>query len=112
MLTGFLNRCAGAWLAQARPPLGALLLSTLVACGAGNPDDNWLYPLWVPTDVLVADINGDGRADILTLAMLASSASQREGRLLVRLQSATAPGSWLAALSANGAGPGPSAKKV
>jgi hypothetical protein len=48
----------------------------------------------VPTDVLVADINGDGRADILTLAMLASSASQREGRLLVRLQSATAPGSF------------------
>lgn len=90
MVNGFLNRCAGAWLMPARRPLGALLLSTLVACGAGNPDDNWLYPLWVPTDVLVADINGDGRADILTLAMLASSASQREGRLLVRLQ--TAPG--------------------
>jgi hypothetical protein len=42
----------------------------------------------VPTDLLVADIDGDGRADILTLAQYASAMDQREGRLVVRLQAA------------------------
>lgn len=26
-------------------------------------------PLWVPTDVVVTDVDDDGRADVLTLAM-------------------------------------------
>jgi len=64
---------------------------TIVATGGGG-DDSWLFPLWVPTDVLVADIDGDGRADVVTLAQLGSSMSAREGRLVVRLQ--TSPGAF------------------
>lgn len=63
----------------------------LVVMGCGpSGDDRWLYPLWVPTQVLVVDIDSNGRADVLTLAMLSRSETEREGRLLVRRQ--TAPG--------------------
>lgn len=62
---------------------GAALL--LAGCGGGD-DADWLYPLWVPTDVLVADVDGDGRSDVITLAQRAASESVREGRLVVRLQ--------------------------
>ena len=79
------NRCIRGWAV-------AVLSSLVVACGGGGggSDDSWLYPLWVETDVLVADVDGDGRADVITLAQLSSSMSRREGRLVVRLQ--TAPG--------------------
>jgi len=63
----------------------------LAGCGGGGVgDDSWLYPSWVPTDVLVADIDGDSRADVITLAQLASSYDDRKGHLVVRLQ--TSPG--------------------
>jgi len=70
----------------------AILTSLILGCGGngGGDVDDWLYPLWVSTDVLVADVDGDGHADVITLASLSSSQSQREGRLLVRLQ--TSPG--------------------
>jgi hypothetical protein len=64
----------------------ATSLLIMAGCGGGGGDDSWLYPLWVPTDVRVADIDGDGRADVLTVAQLATSQSAREGRLVVRLQ--------------------------
>lgn len=38
----------------------------------------------------VSDIDGDGRPDVITIAQLGSSMSQREGLLVVRRQ--TAPG--------------------
>ena len=68
----------------------AVLSAFMVACGGGGGDISGLFPLSIETDVLVADMDGDGRADVLTLAQLSSSISQREGRLLVRLQ--TSPG--------------------
>lgn len=43
----------------------------------------------MPTDVLVADVDGDGRADVVTLAQRAASESVREGRLVIRLQTST-----------------------
>ncbi len=70
-------------------PAAALLLAS---CGGG--DTGWLCPLWVPSDVLAVDIDGDGRTDVVTVAQLASSASQREGRIVVRRQ--TAPGAFAA----------------
>ncbi len=71
--------------------LAALLATTLGLHGCGGGDDtDWLFPLWVPTDVLVADIDNNGHADILTLAQYATDMEKREGRLVVRLQ--TAPG--------------------
>jgi hypothetical protein len=71
-----------------------VLVLLLAACGGGGGggDADWLYPLWVPTDVAVADVDGDGRADVLTLAQFASSQNQREGRLIVHLQ--TSPGAF------------------
>ncbi len=88
------------WLYLSRV-VSSLTMSGLAACGGGGGgggDTDWLYPLWVPTDVAVADVDGDGRADILTLAQVAASKSQREGRLIVHLQ--TSPGSFTAAQTA------------
>lgn len=49
-------------------------------------------PLWVPADVVVTDVDDDGRADVLTLAMLSTSMFHREGRLVVyRQRSPSAP---------------------
>lgn len=85
------NRCVRGWAV-------AVMSSLVVACGGGgDSDDSWLYPLWVETDVLAADIDGDGRTDVVTLAQLSSSSSRREGRLVVRLQ--TAPGVFAPAQS-------------
>lgn len=71
------------------------LMLLLTACGGGGDDTSWLYPLWVPTEVNIVDIDGDGRADIVTAAQLSASQSAREGRIVVRQQ--TAPGVYTAA---------------
>ncbi len=81
--------------------VSSLTMLGLAACGGGGGgggDADWLYPLWVPTDVAVADVDGDGRADVLTLARFAASKSQREGRLIVHLQ--TSPGALTAVQTA------------
>jgi hypothetical protein len=81
--------------------VSSLTMLGLAACGGGGGgggDSDWLYPLWVPTDVAVVDVDGDGRADVLTLAQVATSMSQREGRLIVHLQ--TSPGSFAAVQTA------------
>ena len=84
-VTSGLRRAAGCiWFAQ------ALLLAACGGSGGGGGGGDSLYPIWVPTDVAVADVDGDGRADILTLAQFASSRNQREGRLIVHIQ--TSPG--------------------
>jgi hypothetical protein len=75
----------------------AVLLG-LASCGGGGGGGgigDLPYPLWVETDVLVTDVDGDGRSDIVTLAQYAGSASQREGRLIVHRQ--TGPGVFAAA---------------
>src|SRR5512140_2409271 len=77
------------WIRALTTPVFVLLL---MSCGGDNP---WgLFPLWVPTDVQIADIDGDGRLDVITIAMLSSSMSQHEGHLVVRRQ--TAPGVFTA----------------
>ena len=71
---------AGVWVAVALS-----LAGSLGACGGGgggdDPDD-WLYPLTVPTDVAVVDLDGDGRQDVLALEQLSTSETDRKGRLL------------------------------
>lgn len=78
--------------AGSHPCLGPVLATSLLllaSCDGGGDDDGGLYPLWVPTDVLVADIDGDTRADVLTIAQRAASETVREGRLVIRLQTST-----------------------
>jgi hypothetical protein len=66
--------------------LGLLLCPGCGGGGGGGDDADWLYPLWVETDILIADVDQNGRADVVTLAQYAASASQREGRLTVHRQ--------------------------
>ena len=70
------------------------ILTLIASGGGGGGDTSWLYPLWVETDIAVRDLDGDGRADVITLAQLAESLSQREGRLTVYRQ--TSPGTFAA----------------
>ena len=65
----------------------ALGLITIVATGGGGGgDDSWLFPIWIPTDVVVSDVDSDGHNDILTLARLSTSMSSNEGHLRVYAQ--------------------------
>lgn len=59
--------------------------STPAACAAGAVPGiaKWSLPdLWVPTDVVVTDIDGDGRVDVLALAMFGTDSLQRQQGLL------------------------------
>jgi hypothetical protein len=71
----------------------ALLMVIISGCGGGGGAFH-IYPLWVPTDVVVTDVDGDGRMDVMTLAMLSESEGHREGRLTVYRQ--TSPGVFAA----------------
>jgi hypothetical protein len=66
----------------------ALLVGIITGCGGGSGFN--IYPLWVPTDVVVTDVDGDGRVDVMTLAMLSESEGHREGRLTVYRQASFA----------------------
>jgi len=65
----------------------------LLACGGGGSVP-YQGPISVQTDVAVADVDGDGRADVLTLAHWFGSGQPSEGRLLVYRQ--TGPGVFAA----------------
>jgi FG-GAP-like repeat len=66
------------------------MLLTLFACGGGDNSDV-IGPVWVETDVAVADVNGDGLSDVLTIAMYSpAGGAPREGHFLVYLQTTTA----------------------
>jgi len=73
--------------------LPPLLAVSLGACGGGGGDgsggDDWPYPLTVDTDVALVDLDGDGRQDVLTLEQLATSETDRKGRLLFYRQTDT-----------------------
>ena len=70
--------------------IATLFAATLGACGGGGGagDTSWLFPLWVPTDVAVADVDGDGRADLVLL--------RGDDQALLMLQSPTQSGVFLA----------------
>ena len=66
----------------------------LTSCGGGGGGPSG--PLWVETDVKVADIDGDGRADVLTIAMRSEN-GQEQGYLMLYRQ--TTPGTFAAPLT-------------
>jgi len=79
-----------------RIALRSAIALMLAGCGGGGGDNGGGGPLWVETDLAVADVDGDGRADVLTLAMLQEGGPDtRVGRLLVYRQTST-PGVFAA----------------
>ncbi|MGE5713184.1 MAG: FG-GAP repeat domain-containing protein [Betaproteobacteria bacterium] len=80
-----------------RRVLPSLLVVALVAfaaaCGGGgDASDFELPPFWVLTDIAAGDLDGDGRADVASVAMLAGSALSRQGYLRIYRQ--TSPGAF------------------
>ncbi|MDE2605988.1 MAG: VCBS repeat-containing protein [Burkholderiales bacterium] len=75
----------------ARAAAAAALALVLAACGGGGGGGRTieLPPFWISTDVQVADLDGDGRPDIVTIGQYATPTT-RSGYVQVRLQ--TAPG--------------------
>jgi hypothetical protein len=91
-----LEMIAQGWIAEGRGSgvIGCVPSpSTATSCEDGSVGGSVKFgisfPLWVPTDVAVVDIDGDGHADVLTLAELSTSSSQHEGRLSVYRRTAT-----------------------
>lgn len=75
-----MRRAAARW-------MSLLLGGALVfGCGGGGDDPYHLYPSFMVTDVVVIDLDGDGRNDVLTVARYAPDASHDEGRLTVYRQ--------------------------
>lgn len=60
----------------------------MAACGGSSLTDvGSLYPLWIPTSVTVADLDGNGWPDIITSAYVSPSLGVFEGRVKVWRQS-------------------------
>jgi hypothetical protein len=75
---------------------GLAAAAILAGCGAaedpsGGGSGN-SGPLWVQTDIAGADLDGDGQADVVTLAMLQQNFGVSDGYLKIYRQ--TAPGSF------------------
>lgn len=78
------------WLRVGRLAI-TLLGAYILGCGGGG--DSGIPPFWVDTDVAVADVDGDGRQDILTLATYITSYTDRQGHLYLYRQTSS-PGTF------------------
>jgi hypothetical protein len=73
-------------LSASKGVLGACVLAITGGCGGGGGSSDWLFPLWVPTSVVVRDIDGNGLPDVITTAQLGISMGVSEGRVKVHRQ--------------------------
>lgn len=74
----------------------AVVIAVLAGCGGGGDDGDvgTLGPFWVSTDIAAADIDGDGRTDVVSVAMLSGGSGPDNGYLDIRRQ--VAAGSFTA----------------
>ncbi len=69
---------------RAAIPFFVMTTAWLAGCGGGG---SWFdEPFWQDTDIVVADMDGDGRADILTLGSYWEHGNQLLGRIAVYRQ--------------------------
>lgn len=68
-----------------RSLVGIVVLALAAACGGGD-EQSVLGSLWVQTDIAGADIDGDGRADVVTVAMLQQRFGVSDGYLKIYRQ--------------------------
>jgi hypothetical protein len=61
------------------------MVVALTGCGGGGSDGG-LDPFYIPTDVIVVDIDNNGLPDILVLASFQTGVTTQEGRLVVYRQ--------------------------
>jgi hypothetical protein len=65
------------------------LISALAACGGGGGDGYTIPPFWSQTGLVVADLNGDGRADVAVASTYIAGPPRHPGYVEVYLQAAT-----------------------
>jgi hypothetical protein len=74
--------------------LAGLVALAVILAGCGAPDEtsggSTVSSLWIQTDIAGADLDGDGRTDIVTIATLQQSFGVNDGTLKVYRQ--TSPG--------------------
>lgn len=68
----------------------AVWMIALSACGGGSDTPTSLPSYWVPTDVKAADLDGDGRTDVVTVALRNNTPGPDQG--YVRVYRQTRPG--------------------
>jgi hypothetical protein len=69
--------------------VAVVLAASLAACGSGGDGDaSDLGSFWVATDIAAADLDSDGRTDVVSVAMLANS-GQGQGYLRVYRQTSS-----------------------
>ncbi len=79
------------------------IAAALAGCGAAEETSGGgtTSSAWIQTDIAGADLDGDGRTDIVTIATLQQSFGVSDGTLKIYRQ--TAPGTFVASRSGSAA---------
>lgn len=69
--------------------LAMALAAALAGCGVNEQDDLEPGSSWIPADIAGADLDGDGRTDVVSVAALQPRTGASTGHLRIHRQSAT-----------------------